>query len=84
MITSSRLHVKFDVDQKHLNPSLELLNKLVRDINHYLPGDNNISKPEIDNKYINFDFAQTSYYDSSSYITGMIAGYLMAKGFQIL
>lgn len=79
-----KICIKFDVNKDYDDPSSELLNKLVEDVNNHLPLQERLSNPVINGKYVNFDYVRIEHYDSTEYVSGMVAGYLLANGFEIL
>ena len=85
----STLAIKFHPREDGLDPSSNLLEKLMEHVNDFLNSWGNISNPQISQNYLYFDYThKISRFDDEvddvQYETGLVAGYLMSKGFTIL
>ena len=69
------------------DPSDELLSKMIDDINgQHLSVYAKLSEPRIDGKYLylKYEYCDVNWRSCQYYISGMIHGYLMANGIEII
>jgi hypothetical protein len=83
MNAKGRISVKFSPGDDYLDPSPEFLKKLCMDVNKFFSCYQKVSNPTVDGNYVNFDWEFSDMNNEELYMTGMIAGYMMANGFQI-
>lgn len=69
------------------DPSTELIYNLMETINQFLPKQNQLFQPEINGKYILFSLTNTiigSPPPPIDYVSGLVAGFLLANGVEVI
>lgn len=75
-----KLHIKFGNE----DPSMETLQEAADSLNVYLSGYQRVYSPYINGKYISYEFEHSGLWDNGEMACHMLAGYLMAKGVEII